>query len=673
MQKVLSEFQRHYGDVWLDLAAVDQANGRAFVDAYLDDPASPWAPNRLGDDFRAPLSERTDGHPLFTIELLREMQERGEMVRGRDNAWIAGPELNWETLPARVEAAVQGRIERLGEEQRDLLIVASVEGEVFTAQALAEVQGLSEREVLGTLSQELGPRGHRLVREAGELALQGPSRYLSRYQFGHALFQAYLYGCLTAAERRLLHGEIAAALELLYDKQTDQVAPALAQHYREAGRLENAVAYSDRAAELAFAAYAYETSIEHKLRSLRIYRQLGNRAGEAKTLHWLARDHWIVDDLPGYERYQQEALHIYRELGDRYNEADVLQLDGWASIYLGNVARSEISFQAAREIWRELGDLGNQANSLAGLGRIYREYGGDFERARACGEEARRLGQEAGDLFNEAIGEFVIGFALHYLGDYSAAIPHMQPFMKATYGKGSRLDDGALGLVSVGLNAIALGDYTTAQAHLERSRRTFHDLRLADHDDDAWAQSALALLYHQLGENQTARDYAARAVTIHRETGYDNRTATALTWLGHALAALGELTDAEGAYQEAFEMRRKMGQRHLAPEPLAGLARVALLRNDPEVALTHAERILGHLETGSVDGTDEPLRIYLTCYRVLATTADPRSDEVLSTAYSLLQERAGKIDDEELRRSYLENVSAHRELLSEWQAAGRDG
>jgi len=48
-----------------------------------------------------------------------------------------------------------------------------------------------------------------------------------------------------------------------------------------------------------------------------------------------------------------------------------------------------------------------------------------------------------------------------------------------------------------------------------------------------------------------------------------------------------------------------------------------------------------------------------------------RAEMVLEEAYNMLQERAAKIDDEELRRSYLENVAAHREILCEWRSAKR--
>ncbi len=71
-----------------------------------------------------------------------------------------------------------------------------------------------------------------------------------------------------------------------------------------------------------------------------------------------------------------------------------------------------------------------------------------------------------------------------------------------------------------------------------------------------------------------------------------------------------------------------------------------------------------HLESGTLDGTLEPFRVYLTCCRVLKANQAPRADEILDTARRLLQEQAAKISDEELRRLFLENVAAHREILT---------
>ena len=168
--------------------------------------------------------------------------------------------------------------------------------------------------------------------------------------------------------------------------------------------------------------------------------------------------------------------------------------------------------------------------------------------------------------------------------------------------------------------------------------------------------------------NGSRRSHAQRGVLSAQETGCRDPRAQALTVLGHALAGLGRQADAAGAYRRALALRRDLGQSHLLPEPLAGLARVAEACGDRAGALAHVEEILCCLETyPELYGTWEPLRVYLTCYRVLRAGEDPRAEEILDAAYRLLQERAARIEDERLRRSYLENVAAHREIIAAWE------
>jgi len=106
LEPVLNELKRYLGDVWVDLAQTEKAEGRQFVDALLDSE-----PNRLGEGFRQALFRHTGGHPLFTIELLREMQERGDLIED-EGRWVEGPTLNWGALPARVQGVIEERIGR---------------------------------------------------------------------------------------------------------------------------------------------------------------------------------------------------------------------------------------------------------------------------------------------------------------------------------------------------------------------------------------------------------------------------------------------------------------------------------------------------------------------------------------------------------------------------------
>jgi hypothetical protein len=73
LEAVLNELGREFGDI---LVNVDAAQGREFIDAYVDSE-----PNRLGEAFRELLWKQTRGQPLFTSELLRGLRDRGDLTR----------------------------------------------------------------------------------------------------------------------------------------------------------------------------------------------------------------------------------------------------------------------------------------------------------------------------------------------------------------------------------------------------------------------------------------------------------------------------------------------------------------------------------------------------------------------------------------------------------------
>ena len=275
LEKVLAEFKRYYGEIEIDLAQAIATEGQELVNALLG-----AMPNRLGDGFRQALYTHTEGHPLFTVELVQAMQERGDLMRDEQGRWIEGPTLNWQTLPARVEGVIEERIHRLTEELHQLLAVASVEGLEFTVQVVARVEKLHERQVLQSMSRELEKR-HRLVQEQGEI--QVGRQYLSRYHFVHGLFQYYLYSELGAGERRLLHGEIAHVLEELYQDRLDGIAVQLARHYDEAGEDEKAVEYLLKAGNHAVHLSAYHEAVAFYNRALELLRELPETPDRART------------------------------------------------------------------------------------------------------------------------------------------------------------------------------------------------------------------------------------------------------------------------------------------------------------------------------------------------------------------------------------------------------
>ena len=121
-------------------------------------------------------------------------------------------------------------------------------------------------------------------------------------------------------------------------------------------------------------------------------------------------------------------------------------------------------------------------------------------------------------------------------------------------------------------------------------------------------------------------------------------------------------------------MRR---ERHVL-EAQTGLARVYMARGEIEQALIQVEEILAYMEENTppkgsshpLDGTEEPFRIYLTCYQVLKANNDPRASTILTDAYNLLQTRATNISDEHLRQCFSNNVAANKEIVEEYEKGG---
>ena len=259
LEPVVNEFQRLFGSRSID---VGTANSQDFLDEFLDSE-----PNELGAAFREMLYRLTQGHALFTTELMRKMQESGELIRDDHGLWREGSALDWERMPARVEAVVAERIRRLPPPEQAILRAASVEGEVFTAEILAEVLEIRESELMSLLSADLD-RNHRLVR--AESIQRIGDQLISSYRFRHTLFQKYLYSTLDDIERVHLHQAFGIATERLL---SDQPVPTvnslqLARHFENAGMIEKAIDYLHQAGDRAIQISGNAEGISHLSKAL---------------------------------------------------------------------------------------------------------------------------------------------------------------------------------------------------------------------------------------------------------------------------------------------------------------------------------------------------------------------------------------------------------------------
>jgi serine/threonine protein kinase/tetratricopeptide (TPR) repeat protein len=387
LEPIVHELKRDLGDIELE---VGKTEAREFVDAYID-----TEPNRLDRNFRETIFKQTKGHPLFTVELLKEMQNRALLIKDEEGHWIQGPDLDWKTLPARVDAVIEERISRLSEDERETLTLASVEGEEFTAEVLSRLQNIEIRKVIRLLSGELDRR-HHLVAAKGMRQLK--NLHLSLYLFRHILFQRYLYNTLDEVERAHLHADVGQILENLYGEQNENISVQLARHFQEAGLLNKAIEYLHKAGKRAVQLSANEEAIVHYKRALELLQEL--------------------PETP--ERAQKEIA---------------LQLDFVVPLALARSYAAPEMSQAifrARELCDQISETPQYFTTLIHLATHYAFARAEYRTALEYQKQITKITEQTGDPLQKAISSFSTIWALMNVAELTKTVEHAKE-MNALY------------------------------------------------------------------------------------------------------------------------------------------------------------------------------------------------------------------------------------------------
>ena len=188
------------------------------------------------------LQAATGGFPLYIIEAARGTADPDETP-----------------LPAGDLAAVlRKRLEQETAAAREVAALAAAVGTNFTLNLLTEASDLDAGLVVEAVD-ELWRR--RIIRE-----------FRDGYDFSHDLLRETAYAAISPPRRWLLHRRIAQGLELLHAENTDGVAAQLAEQYARAGRPERAVAYYQRAADVAAGMFAHAEEVRLHEKALAILR-----------------------------------------------------------------------------------------------------------------------------------------------------------------------------------------------------------------------------------------------------------------------------------------------------------------------------------------------------------------------------------------------------------------
>lgn len=674
--------------IMLDADVIDE---RVDLRGLTRDAIAQLAENLLGGSASPELVtllwSRSEGNPYFAEQITRYLQDDG-FLETSGHGWALIRRLRNNFLPSDIRSILVARLDQLTREVKEIIQTASVLGREFELKVLINMM----REDGNVLQN---------VQEAEKAVIWSPVNEI-RYIFNHGLLRDAAYEMQMRARRQELHALAVDALEILYTGETRRNHYAeLAYHSEYGGLAQKAMAYYTLAGKTSSELYQNQQAIEYFSRALmlvpsdqlatqfdltservELFTRLGKRdlqLQDLQTLETLAKklddDTRLSKTLMLYVtylyltgNYSHAIDHAQRAFGlvSAPTELELVfqaRITWFLSLLrLGNVDESMQLGQDTLSLARSTGDQRQLSRVLSAIGLVALEQK-EPASARDYLVEALELAHSLKDrnLESRALNNLAI-FEASVNGDHGRAQGYYKQVLDIARAIGDRnAENFALG--NLGFTAGMLGKFSEAKEYLEQG------LVIAREGGNLYNEiMILANLSANAGIQKQALlalQYGQKAIDLSQRTGELSGEAWGWLYSGHARLLLDEIEQAQLAFGKSIEIRERLGQSALSMEPLAGLVETALRVGDLDVASEHAEKILAHLDAGStLNGTDEPLRVYYNCYQLLEKKQDPRSTQVLQAAVHMLDEQLSKFKDERSRKTYVENVP--------WRLALRD-
>jgi len=251
---LLKTIRSRYGDISIEMV-LESLNGKLseeLISNLLKIKDLPAAVRNL-------VIKKAEGNPFFIEEIVRSFIDDG-LVEFKNGQFLITGKIDSAIIPETINEMLMVRIDKLDEEKRSLLKVASVVGRNFFYKILAKV---SESE--GDLDDEL-----EFLKEV-QLIIEGRRMDELEYLFKHALAQEAVYNSILLKKRKKLHHNVALAIESVFHERLHEFFGLLAFHFSLAEDLDKAEEYLIKAGEEALKSSASNEALHYFQEGLKIY------------------------------------------------------------------------------------------------------------------------------------------------------------------------------------------------------------------------------------------------------------------------------------------------------------------------------------------------------------------------------------------------------------------
>ena len=547
-------------------------------------------------EFQALIHERTEGSPLFMADLVRYLQENGSIAKV-DGRWTLDhglPEIERE-LPESVRAMIDRKIERLTEDDLELLTVASVQGYAFDSAVVTGVLGRSADDVEERL--EKLDRVHALIALSGETELPDHTLNL-RYRFVHVLYQNALYGSLRATRKATLCRAVGQSLEGFHGDKTPGAAHELAALFESGRDFARAARYYLLAAGQAGEVFADR---------------------EAATL--AARGIQQVGKLDASPERAQQELELQLALGQALRTTK-----GFGHTDTGS------AYARARELCHDLGEAPQLFPVLFGLWEFHQNQG-ELESAVEVGGQMLALAETVGEPGLLVAAHTVMADNLLCIGEQVTAREHAAQAV-ALYDPGQHQSLAAMagydsGVAAHSMAAVALWQAGYPDQAVESCNIAFDLAEELSHPcTQVFGAIFVSWIQNWVGGLEVAGEMADRSVEIATEFDIPALAALGRVYQGWASISNGEVEAGTELAQKGTEGLRALGFIWGRSLCLGVVAEGCSEAGRIDEALVFLEEAFEHVErTGERFHEAELHRLKGECLLRSASHADPLEAE----------------------------------------------
>jgi ABC-type transport system substrate-binding protein/serine/threonine protein kinase len=359
----------------IELGPFSPTEHRLFLETLIGGP-------KLADSLVEKLFEGTEGNPFFTKELVRSLLDSGGIAKDQTGAWSLGAATDLSTgdLPATIQQAVERRIERLPEELREVLSIASVIGKAFDSRDLEVLAGA--KDVEGAID--------RLVEE-GLLEEERESRG-DRLAFASGVVRDVLYGAVTRRKRRSLHRRYAEEIEKRHSGRLERVYPQLVHHFSQGDVPDKTVEYGLRMAKTALDAFSAEEAARAAKTVLEFLDEEwdGDAALEGDARLLLAQASRITGDVEAALKEAENAGRIFARENHKSRVVTALLFAAETAWQARKVEETTRLVQQVMDAARAAADNDSLRHALS-LAATLANLRGEYEKANTYLEEAVSL------------------------------------------------------------------------------------------------------------------------------------------------------------------------------------------------------------------------------------------------------------------------------------------